>query len=104
MNCKYCPGCGKNVMLRGFLVYEGQRFCYDCIRKMNLEICMVCMELVASDDFVNDGAMMLCRGCAASRGLNNCAICNDFTRMCDCDKSVCDDCHINSVRFAEQRK
>ena len=104
MKFKFCPGCGKDISQCGYFVVEGRALCYDCARKMDLEICMVCLNLYTSADFVSDGSMQMCTGCAAKRGLNNCQVCNDFTRMCDHDTSVCDDCHINSVRFAEQRK
>ena len=99
-----CPGCSKDMAKSGFLYFERKAYCYDCIRKMNLEICMGCLGLFGAGDFVDAGGVMICRDCAASRGLNNCAVCNEFTNMCEHDGSVCDDCHINSVRFAEQRK
>ena len=104
MICKYCPGCGKNTTRTGFLVYNNTRYCYDCIRKLNLEICMVCLDLVDAGNFVSDGGSMICRDCAASRGLNNCWVCNDFTLMNERDSSVCDDCHSNSIRFTAQRE
>ncbi len=99
-----CPGCGKDMAKHGFLYCNGQAYCYDCIRKKNLEICMDCLDLVDAANFVDVGGVMVCKDCASHRGLANCAVCNEFTQMSMVDDSVCTDCCINGIRFAEQRK